>query len=78
MASNKENKDKFCKDTRNFLINTAKHCELNKTVMEMSKYGRTDEWEWFAESFSNSLNVIDDRDFENNSNLTDKENKKRN
>ena len=57
-------------------MNIATHRGWNETVMEMSKCGKTDEWEWFSESFANSQNAIDDRDFEGDPNLTDENNRR--
>ena len=71
-----KDREVFCSETKKHL-HLANLLKLDGAVKKMSKYGESADWEWFAESFANSQNVIDDRDFEKDPKLSDEENAKR-
>jgi len=66
----------YAREFKNFLLDFARFEEWDESVMTMSEYGQKNDFEWFAESFANSLNVLDDRPFEEDPKISPEEREK--
>ena len=71
-----KSRDIFCEECKQYLMNIAKTRGLDETAREMSQYGSTESWEWFAESFANSQNAIDGSSFQADDRVSPEENRR--
>jgi len=58
------NIDNFANEIKKFLINIAKLQGWDSTARRISQYGMESDQEWFAESFANAQNVLDEPESE--------------
>lgn len=66
----------YCRKFKEFIIVNARKFGWDESAPKMGKYGRSADWEWFAESFANAQNAFADEPFREDPDLSAEENER--